>query len=109
MLSRGLAVFFEGQMSKFTHIYENVTPDQINRTHPGMAHWAGTGPEGKTCRECADYCWGGRYLASSGKHAKGELIPAKCRKGTGGKFPHFARACKYFDPNPNPPLAVKTK
>jgi len=68
-----------------------------NQTHPGMAHWGGTGPDGKSCREC------GAFEHHDRRDAHGTLKPARCRKYselTNGKIgkavPFDARACKYF-------------
>lgn len=72
------------------------------KTPNGMAHWAGTGPEGKTCRECEHWQHEKRYYAKRGLQ-RGTLKPARCRKyktmmngQTGGEIPHDARSCKYF-------------
>lgn len=67
-------------------------------TFSGMAFWGGTGPTGKTCRECRLWHADG-YMASSGL-----LKDSICDKykslthGTEGlRVPHYAKACKYFD------------
>jgi len=87
------------------------TQHQVDLTHDGQAHWAGTGPANKTCRECAHFCADRRYSAASVSHAKGELTPAPCRlyrRRTGRlrNIPHRAVACKYFEQNDNPPASV---
>lgn len=78
-------------------------------SHPGMAHFAGTGPHGKTCRECK--LWHHvlyDYRAKNGKH-RGLILPAWCEKykqitqNIGDKIPDDAAACKYFEENPQPP------
>ena len=90
--------------------------DQAYRkTHPGQAHLAGSGPESKTCRECAHFTNEGRYSANSAKHPGNGLKPGYCRKYTalmkkkGPKFPHAARACRHFEQHLNPPVAVLGK
>lgn len=99
-----------------THIHTNVTPKQVARTFSGMAHWAGTGPSGKTCLECVEFAARHRYKAAGGHHAKGEIKPARCRKYTrlmagleGKPVPHYARACRHFLQNPSPPQKIKTR
>lgn len=77
-----------------------------NRTYPGMAHFAESGPTGKTCRECQAWtgCGGDRgYYAKKGRHG-GALKPRACARyremmmgNTGPGVPHDARACKYFE------------
>lgn len=79
------------------------------KTFPGQAHLAGSGPEGKTCRECRLFSNEGRYSANSAKHPPNSLKPGHCRKYTvlmkrqGAKFPHSARACRHFEQNETPP------
>lgn len=86
--------------------------DKRRRTWPGMAHWAGTGPTGKTCRMCNSWTGCGvesGYYANGGKH-KGAVKPRPCEKyqelmagETGPAIPHETQACKYFSENPLPP------
>lgn len=75
-----------------------------------MAHFAGTGPQGETCRQCT--FWGVAdgsdpvryfdYYAKGGGHGGG-IKPHSCRKfksltrQEGAKVPSEARACKYFE------------
>ena len=79
---------------------------KMQRTHAGMAHIAGTGPEGKTCRHCKHWAnWSGRDRASAG----GLLKPAICFKyqeamrSAGKPVPHHAAACRRFEENDDPP------
>jgi hypothetical protein len=73
----------------------------ISQTPSGMAHWAGSGPEFKTCRECAHFDHGNSYYSKTGMRG-GCLKPAKCKKyramtqQNGGNIPRITRACKYF-------------
>lgn len=74
-------------------------------SHSGMAHFAGTGPHGKSCRECLFWAHGPHdYRAKGGKH-RGLIEPAACNKyqqitsQKGGRIPDDAAACKYFDQN----------
>jgi hypothetical protein len=80
------------------------------QTYAGMAHFAATGPEGKTCRECAYWKFEHRYFAKGGRHG-GMLKPSPCRKHKelkagnqeGPPVPHSALACRYFAPAASPP------
>lgn len=104
-----------------TRMFDKATEDGLRKTPPGMAHWAGSGPEGKTCRECLRYSDEGRYAANAKKHPAGGLKPGRCLKFQemrkaqreknikGDKFPHTTPACKYFEQHPNPPVAVEKK
>ena len=82
---------------------------QQRQTAPGMAHWSGSGPKDKTCRECVFWQFE-RFYSQSGKHG-GAPMPANCKKYTnlmngkrGNKVPHHKLACKYFEQNEKPPL-----
>ena len=74
----------------------------IAATHSGMAHWSGSGPEFKTCRECTFFDHGNSYYSKTGMRGGG-LKPAKCKKyramtsQSGDNIPHATRACKYFE------------
>ena len=101
-------------MSLFTkEIQEHLTPTPFDRaariTHPGMAHFAGSGPELKTCRECK--FWGsGRpdYRSKNGKW-RGLIKPDRCKKfqaltnSIGADIPDDAAACRHFEQAENPP------
>ena len=70
----------------------------MSRTHDGMAHFAGTGPDGKTCRTC-------RYWRTHDTQRLAIVArpkPSTCARyesllGKRGKaIPHDAHACKYY-------------
>lgn len=83
-------------------------------TYAGMAHWAGSGPISRTCRECKYWMFARRYYSANGKHA-GQLKDEACDKyrtlmsgELGPAIPHNARACKYFELAIEPaPLRMK--
>lgn len=93
----------------------------LKETYLGMAHIAGTGPAGVTCRECRYW-----HLTEKGKPVSpgyysdairttaGLLKPAKCNYPISHKanrrFPHYAKACRLFDPaeEPFPPASRLT-
>ncbi len=100
-------------MSLFTseiqkhHTEPNPDLAQLARlSHPGQAHFAGTGPQGKTCRECVH--WNAPrsyfdYYSKGSKHGQ-VLKPQKCAKyfrlmngSFGDNVPHEAPSCKYFE------------
>lgn len=92
------------------HLTASPVDALARASHPGMAHFAGTGPYGKTCRECLFFNHGPHdYRAKGGKY-RGLIEPATCGKyraitlNVGAKIPDDADACKYFDENPGPPL-----
>lgn len=80
----------------------------ISSTYPGMAHWCGTGPDKKSCRECVHYEFNGYYTAGS-RVSGGGLKPGRCKKFKdmmgkwGEKFPWHVSACRLFEENPIPP------
>ena len=61
------------------------------RTHAGQAHFAGSGPSGKTCAECASF------------EPKSKGVKGECRRfrqmmsGRGVAYPCDAAACKYYE------------
>lgn len=105
---------------------EHMTAKEVHRpiaeTFLGQAHIAGTGPEGKTCRECRFWhAWKWRKLVGGGKELiaadpgyfgkKHKLQPlglkkAKCNRPILNKanrlIPHGAKACRLFEPAEHP-------
>ncbi len=79
----------------------------VSKTHPGMAHFAGTGPDRKSCRECSLWMPSG-YFAKSNKQHGPTLKLGGCRKYKElmkkelKKVPHTAAACRWFDENEKP-------
>jgi hypothetical protein len=75
-------------------------------SHAGMAHFAGTGPAGETCRDCLFWAHGrpNDYRAKGG-HQFGLIESATCNKyrtitlRAGNRVPGDAMACRYFRPN----------
>ncbi|MCP1558600.1 UNVERIFIED_ORG: hypothetical protein M2438_002687 [Methylobacterium sp. SuP10 SLI 274] len=77
-------------------------------THVGQAHLAGTGPAGRTCRECVRWQHCGSWSADGGPPK-----PSKCAKykelmrGWGKPVPHNALACRHFDLSADPTPLTK--
>lgn len=111
----------------------NMTSSDAHRpiaeTYLGQAHIAGTGPSGKTCRECrfwaikkfrkiADGKYD-EYLTNPGYFGKKhttkplEIKKAKCNRPIMNKanrlIPHKAKACRLFEQADNPPAAIKAE
>ena len=68
-----------------------------NSTYEGMAAWAGTGPVGKNCLQCAHFGAGvkdrpKKTSASAGCHEWLRLMSNARAK----KYPASAEACRYF-------------
>jgi hypothetical protein len=94
------------------HILLKAAPDEKYPV-PGMAHFAGTGPQGKRCQHCAHLgdlpYWGRRRTSAALANQKEETAPKNvevnaCRKAAemfegfvqkGGI--EFENACKYFE------------
>jgi hypothetical protein len=81
------------------HLTADPTDAAAHRSHPGMAHWAGTGPTNTACRGCAywfpDHTKGSKPLA--------QVKRARCRKyarlmqtETGPMVPGCAMSCRHF-------------
>jgi hypothetical protein len=75
-------------------------------THPGQAQWAGTGPRGRTCRECV--FWRGDD-GRGDYYNFGGIKPRRCARfrdltmRKGQPVVHHAPACRHFEINPDPP------
>ena len=77
-----------------TESHDAVMTGYIKNSHAGMAHWAGSGPEGKYCSDC-------QFMKkATKKSAKGICTEFKRMSGTKGKrFPVTARACRFYEVN----------
>lgn len=64
----------------------------IRASVPGMAHFAGTGPEGATCGKCAHW--------TISLNRRGSYVCAEYARmmhvEEGGKIPKNTPACRYF-------------
>jgi len=89
---------------------------QLARTFVGMAHLAGTGPSGTTCRECAHWLHRSSWAKADFEH-QGAPKPAPCRRyqqlthrTRSERVPHCAQACQHFELSDNPqPLRQPAK
>lgn len=85
----------------------------VGDTQPGQAHWAGTGPEGKTCRECVHFRNDG-YYSESNNFTPNRLKPGRCKKfqkmtgKRGQAFECTAWSCRFFEQNAKSPLLVRS-
>lgn len=85
------------------------SPDGV-LTPAGMAHWAGTGPLGTTCRECRYWAATGKWTTEAGPAGGGNPLPSRCRrykqlgmvKVSGPPLPHDTPSCKHFEASPKP-------
>lgn len=73
--------------------------EQVRRTPDGMAHWAGTGPDGATCAKCEHYgyFYEDRAGQSRRKPSACALYARRMQKH-GGNIPSDTDACKWFEP-----------
>jgi hypothetical protein len=73
----------------------NTNLADTDKTHawsePGMAHFAGTGPKGRTCGECKFFMFRTATFYGCDKYTK--LMRGKTGKAIRGSLP----ACKYFE------------
>jgi hypothetical protein len=64
----------------------------IAKSHPGQAHWAGTGPDGAQCKTCAE------FVLAKGKQCLGHC-EKRMRMMTKAKkllFDGDAGACRFY-------------
>jgi len=86
-----------------TQGYDPVLAAQIAKTRPGMAHWAASGPLGRTCADC-DHLGYWRQV----QDAAGNIVATKRCRGcakffalTGRHGPVVSKhteACRHFEP-----------
>ena len=102
--------------------------DGVAQTFLGQAHIAGTGPEGRTCRECAFWHHWTRVVDEQTKiidyvprkvgyySAKHPERPLELKKGHCNRpilnkavrlVPHYAQACRLFEPCEQPQPIMK--
>jgi hypothetical protein len=75
-----------------------------------MAHWAGTGPPGTTCRECQHWATAGKWQAEAGPAGGGAPLPARCRrykalgmlKRHGPPLAHDTPSCAHYTASSSP-------
>lgn len=107
--------------AKLTQMFDEASERGMRETPAGMAHWVGSGPKGRTCRECQHYNIAKtpkRYTANSQKHGIGELMPVGCKlwrarmpksAKSWPKIHHKTAACKHFAFNEAAPKAFETR
>jgi len=92
--------------------YLTTSEDAHRVTEPGMAHFAGSGPPGKTCKDCAFK----GYRRPGNAHfdpVKNDYVVHMRRTGGCAKFRELSgnhglaikgtcRACKYFEQKAKP-------
>jgi hypothetical protein len=83
--------------------YPPALAAMMRATYAGQAHWAGSGPVGKTCGQCA-------FLGYFKQHysASGDLVGSERTRGCkryheltgihGPAVPAVASACRHFEP-----------
>lgn len=69
--------------------------DKIAQTHPGMAHWAGTGPHNQYCGNCQNFTGTGWQPGRCTKFNK--MLRSKGRASRLPPFPGKTPACLYFE------------
>ena len=77
------------------HLTRGPDDAKYAATHLGQAHIAGTGPAGKTCRECIH--WSAKHVR---RYGDGSLRNHQCHYPILNKarnaVPHDAPACRFF-------------
>src|SRR5262245_2013212 len=98
-----------------TAAYDPVLSAQIAKTRPGTAHWAASGPFGRTCADCAYFGYWQQV-----RNAAGNTVATRKRYGCGKFFqltgrhgpivPKRTEACRYFQPHDDnaSPLGIRS-
>jgi hypothetical protein len=66
-------------------------------TPPGMAHWAGSGPDGAICDKCQHYERGAPLKGGGFRNGRCGKYATLMRRD-GPTFSQNSAACKYFTP-----------
>jgi hypothetical protein len=88
--------------SYLTAGYEPTLAAQMRATHSGQAHWAGSGPSGKTCGDCCCLGYFKQRRNASGDNIRSEHTGG-CRRyfeltgHHGPVVPANAGACRHFE------------
>jgi hypothetical protein len=84
-----------------TNPYSEEWSARIAETPAGMAHWRGSGPDGKFCKDCREMFRSDDEVRREG----GGIRSRRCQKfsrlmGAGGRaIPAMTPACIYFETN----------
>lgn len=109
------------------HLTEAKCDSPIRDTFLGQAHIAGTGPKGRTCRECiwwrligkrrqagggiVEFVKAPAYFGKRHKDAPGELKKQRCTRPILNKanrlIPHHAKSCRLFEASEHAPAAKR--
>lgn len=100
---------------KLTRMFDERSEQGMVSTPPGMAHWKGSGPRDKTCRECEHYELDKTSSGHIKRNVVGELKQGRCLKykqliGRSSAWPrlkHSLPACKYFEAAERPVAAFE--
>jgi hypothetical protein len=84
-----------------TQAHPSELAQQIRNTAPGQAHWAGTGPAGRTCGECEHFNYWRQIYNRSGAitHTEQHQGCKKYEQLTNKKGPKIDKqllACRHF-------------
>lgn len=92
-------------LPRTTEMFEDNVATQIARSHEGMAHFAGTGPEKAMCCECEHFRSqdkGGNWTRSKSQPCQQFIRMMKANPKRAPKkllkIPRRTPACKYFEP-----------
>jgi hypothetical protein len=69
--------------------------EKIRATKPGMVHWAGTGPPGTTCCQCAAWMKPRGVELINASYPCAKWVAWQKRK-TGSRIPAQTASCSYF-------------
>jgi hypothetical protein len=81
-----------------TELYPELA-SLIQATPAGMAHWAGTGPAGKVCRDCAAWV----LIENKRLCEKYKRMMGKDEWDMKKVIPGDTAACRHFEQKPIPP------
>jgi hypothetical protein len=95
-----------------TQGHSDILEYQIRSSRPGMAHFANTGPLGRTCAECQHFGYYQQRRDAAGNPTGATFRRNGCEKfheltgKHGPAVPPSAAACKYFQPKDDEPQSA---
>ena len=79
------------------HLTPGPSEDNIRASFPGMAHFAGTGPVGIRCRDCAFWKLPARPTSKSNEHRPCAKYTQLMNGKTGKNVPGGAFSCRHYE------------
>jgi hypothetical protein len=81
-------------------LFEAPADKLARQSYPGMAHFAGTGPQGKTCGSCKYFCAAAISKGRAPDQDYCDKYTVLTHGKVGKRIPKEAEACRHFEERP---------